>query len=78
MKEIICIFYDWCFDFHYIPNEDTEELICKQLDIKVVKIIDEFNLYHNGVKIDVKNNTAVVKNIIKKLEIVFSDYASNL
>jgi hypothetical protein len=78
MKDIIVLFYDWCFDFQFKPIENNEELICEQLDIKVIKILDDFNLYHNGVKINIKNNREVVKNIIRKLEIIFLDYASNL
>lgn len=78
MKDIILLFYDWCFDFYYKPNENVEELICEQLKIKIIKNYDDFILYHNDIKIDIKNNKAVVRNICKKLESVFSDYASNL
>lgn len=78
MKEIICIFYDWCFDFHYIPNENEEELICKQLNIKIIKKYDDFFMLHEDLKIDLKQNKAIVKNIIKKLDTIFYDYTSNL
>lgn len=71
MKEIILILYDWCFDFHYTPKEDAEEIYCKALNIKIVKELDDFYFYHNELKVDVKN-------ILKKLDTIFSDYITKL